>query len=98
MARTMSVRMDEDNYQFLRQLSKDEKADLSAAVRELVDKGRIMLAVERYRQRKASLARAAELAGVPIGEMIEILAQYGVESNLEAEDYRRGLEHLRKVW
>ena len=98
MARTMSVRMDEENYQFLRRLSKDEKADLSAAVRELVDKGRIMLAVERYRQRKASLARAAELAGVPIGDMIEILAEYGVESNLEAEDYRRGLEHLRKVW
>ena len=98
MARTMSVRMNEENYQFLRRLSKDEKADLSAAVRELVDKGRIMLAVERYRQRKASLARAAELAGVPIGEMIEILAQYGIESNLEAEDYRRGLEHLRKVW
>jgi predicted HTH domain antitoxin len=90
--------MDEENYQFLRRLSKDEKEDLSAAVRELVDKGRIMLAVERYRQRKASLARAAELAGVPIGDMIEILAEYGVESNLEAEDYRRGLEHLRKVW
>ena len=33
-----------------------------------------------------------------MGEMIEILANYGVESNLEAEDYRRGLEHLRKVW
>jgi predicted HTH domain antitoxin len=90
--------MDEENYQFLRRLSKDEKEDLSAAVRELVDKGRIMLAVERYRQRKASLARAAELAGVPIGDMIEILAEYGVESNMEAEDYRRGLEHLRKVW
>ena len=90
--------MDEENYQFLRRLSKDEKEDLSAAVRELVDKGRIMLAVERYRQRKASLARAAELAGVPIGDMIEILAEYGVESNMEAEDYRRGLEYLRKVW
>jgi predicted HTH domain antitoxin len=98
MARTMSVRMDEENYQFLRRLSKEEKADLSASVRELVDKGRIMLAVERYRQRKASLARAAELAGVPVGEMIEILAEYGIESKLEAEDYRRGLEHLRKVW
>jgi predicted HTH domain antitoxin len=98
MARTMSVRMDEENYRFLRRLSKEEKADLSAAVRELVYKGRIMLAVERYRQRKASLGRAAELAGVRIGEMIEILAEYGVESNLEAEDYRRGLEHLRKLW
>lgn len=98
MTRTMSVRMDDENYRFLRRLSKDEKADLSAAVRELVYKGRIMLAIERYRQRKASLGRASELAGVPVGEMIEILASYGVTSNLEADDYRQGLDHLRKVW
>jgi len=62
MRRTMSVRMDEENYQFLRRLSKDEKADMSAAVRELVYKGRILMAVERYRQKKVSLGKAAELA------------------------------------
>ena len=98
MARTMSVRMDEANYEFLRRLSKDEKADMSQAVRELVYKGRIMLAVERYRQRHASLGKAAELAGVPVGRMIEILAEYGVESNLEHEDYHKGLQNLRNAW
>lgn len=98
MARTMSVRMDEDNYKFLKRLSKDEKADLSSSVRELVHKGRLMMAVERYRQRKASLGRAAELAGVPVGEMLELLAEYGVRSNLMVDDYRAGLEELRKVW
>ena len=74
-------------------LSTDEKADLPQSV-----KGRIMLAVERYRDRKTSLGKAAELAGVPVGRMIEILADYGVESNLEHEDYRAGLLNLRKVW
>ena len=98
MAKTMSVRMDEANYEFLRRLSKDEKADMSQAVRELVYKGRIMLAVERYRQRRASLGKAAELAGVPVGRMIEVLAEYGVESNLEHEDYLKGLQNLRKMW
>jgi len=99
MAKTMSVRMDEKNYEFLRALSKDEKADLSQAVRELVYKGRIMLAVERYRDRQASLGKAAELAGLPgVGRMIEILAEYGVESNLEHEDYLKGLQNLRKAW
>ncbi len=98
MAKTMSVRMDEANYEFLRRLSKDEKADMSQAVRELVYRGRTMLAVERYRQRQASLGKAAELAGVPVGRMIEILAEYGVESNLEHEDYLKGLQNLRKVW
>jgi predicted HTH domain antitoxin len=98
MAKTMSVRMDEANYEFLRRFSKDEKTDMSQAVRELVDKGRILLAVERYRQRRASLGKAAELAGVPVGRMIEILAEYGVESNLEHEDYLQGLQNLRRAW
>jgi predicted HTH domain antitoxin len=98
MAKTMSVRMDENNYEFLRGLSKDEKTDLSQSVRELVYKGRIMLAVERYRDRRASLGKAAELAGLPVGRMIEILAEYGVESNLEHEDYLKGLQNLRKAW
>ncbi len=82
MTKTVSVRMDRENYEFLRRLSKDVKADLSHAVRELVYKGRIMLAVERYRDRRASLGKAAELAGIPVGRLIEILAEYGVESNL----------------
>jgi predicted HTH domain antitoxin len=98
MAKTMSVRMDEKNYEFLRGFSMDEKADLSQAVRELVYKGRIMLAVERYRDRQASLGKAAELAGLPVGRMIEILAEYGVESNLEHEDYLKGLQNFRKAW
>ena len=98
MAKTMSVRMDEQNYEFLRGLSKDEKTDLSQAVRELVYKGRIMLAVERYRNRQASLGKAAELAGLPVGRMIEILSEYGVESNLEHQDYLKALQDLRKAW
>ena len=98
MAKTMSVRMDVENYEFLRRLSKDEKSDLSQAVRDLVYKGRILLAVERYRQGRASLGKAAELAGVPVGQMIEILAEYGVESNLEHDDYLQGLQNLRKTW
>ena len=98
MTKTMSVRMDAENYAFLRRLSKDEKSDMSQAVRELVYKGRILLAVERYRQRQASLGKAAELAGVPVGRMIEILAEYGVESNLEHDDYLKGLQNLREAW
>lgn len=47
---------------------------------------------------QVSLGRAAELAGVPVGQMINILADYGVKANLEKEDYRQGLENLRRVW
>ena len=30
--------------------------------------------------------------------MINTLAEYGVRSNLETEDYLKGLENLRKAW
>ena len=98
MTKTMSIRMDPDNYKFINELSKEERGDLSKAVRELVYKGRVMLAVEKYKKGEASLGRAAELAGIPIGQMITVLQEYDVKSNLEREDYRQGLENLRKVW
>ena len=98
MTRTMSIRMDKENYQFLTKLCKEQKGDLSKAVRELVYKGRLMMAVERYKKGEASLGKAAELAGVPIGQMVTLLAEYGIKSNLEKEDYLKGLETLKEVW
>ena len=98
MSKTMSVRMDRDNYDFLHAISKEEGSDLSKAVRDMVTRGRILLAVERYKKGEASLGRAAELAGVPLGQMMTILAEFGVESRLEKEDYLRGLKNLQKVW
>ena len=98
MARTVSIRMDEENYNFLNKLAKEEKEDLSKAVREVVYKGRVMLAIEKYKKGEASLGRAAELAGLTVGQMMTLLEEYGVESNLEKEDYLKSLENLRRVW
>jgi predicted HTH domain antitoxin len=98
MTKTMSIRIDKESYDFITELSREEKGDLSKAVRELVYRGRVLLAVEKYRKREASLGKAAEIAGLPIGRMVTLLADYGVESNFEKEDYLEGLQNLRKVW
>jgi predicted HTH domain antitoxin len=98
MSKTMSIRMDRDNYEFLYEITKEERSDLSKAVRDLVTRGRILLAVERYKKGEASLGRAAELAGLPLGQMITILTEFGVESRLEKDDYLQGLRNLHKVW
>jgi len=98
MTKTMSIRMDRDNYEFLAEISKEQRSDLSKAVRDLVTRGRVLLAVERYRKGEASLGKAAELAGLPIGQMMTILTEFGVESRIEKEDYLRGLNNLAKVW
>ncbi len=90
--------MDRENYEFLDRLTKESNGDLSKAVRDLVYRGRIMLAVERYRKGEASLGKAAELAGVPVGQMMTILTEYGVENRLEKEDYLQGLQNLKEIW
>ena len=57
-----------------------------------------MLAVEKYRNNEVSLGKAAELAGLSVGQMITTLAEFGIKSKLEKEDYLLGSETLRKVW
>jgi predicted HTH domain antitoxin len=67
MSKTMSVRMDPENYEFLHENTKEEGSDLSKAVRDMVRRGRILFAVKRYKKGEASLGGAAEWAGVPVG-------------------------------
>jgi predicted HTH domain antitoxin len=64
----------------------------------MVDLGRGMLAIERYRKSEASLEKATRIAGVSVSKMIDILRDHGVEANLEYEDYLNGLKSLRKIW
>ena len=97
MTKTMSIRMDREIYEFLNEITKEERSDLSKTVRELVTRGRLLLAIEKYRNGEASLGRAAELAGLPIGRMMTVLGEFGVESRIEKEDYLQGFESLGKV-
>lgn len=98
MTRTMSIRMDRDNFEFLSAMSMKEQSDLSKAVRDLVTRGRILLAVEKYKKGEASLGKAAEVAGLPIGQMMTLLGEFGVRSRIDREDYRQSLANLAKVW
>jgi predicted HTH domain antitoxin len=67
-------------------------------VRDLVIRGRLLLAIEKYRDGEVSLGRAAELAGIPVGQMMTVLSEFGVESRIEKEDYFEGLQNLVKAF
>jgi predicted HTH domain antitoxin len=60
--------MDRDNYEFLTKISKEDQSDLPKAVRDLVTRGRISLAVEKYKEREVSLGKADEVTGLSIGK------------------------------
>ena len=98
MTKTMSIRMDRENYEFLTEISKEERSDLSKAVRDLVTRGRVLLAVERYKKGEASLGKASQLAGLSVGRMMTLLAEFGVESRIEKDDYLQGLKNLANAW
>ena len=44
------------------------------AIRDLVARGRVLLALESYRDGKASLSKAAEVAGLSVSEMMDVWA------------------------
>ena len=71
---------------------------MSKKGRELVDRGRVMLAIEKYKTSEASIEKASKIAGVSISKMMAIFTEYGVQSNIESEDYLKGLNNFRKVW
>jgi predicted HTH domain antitoxin len=98
MTKTLSIRMDPENYKFLTEITKQERSDLSKAVRDLVTRGRVLLAVERYKKGDVSLGKAAQLAGLSVGQMMTLLAEFGVESRIEKDDYLQGLKNLTNVW
>jgi predicted HTH domain antitoxin len=98
MQKTLSVRMDKEDYEFVKKLAKENKEEISKAVRGLVDLGRLMFAIESYKKGNISIGKASNLAGVSISKMINILSGFGIESNLEHKDYLEGLENLKKVW
>jgi len=98
MTKTMSIRMDRENFEFLNELTKEQRTDLSKAVRDMVTRGRVLFAMERYKKGDASLGRAAELAGVRVGQMMTLLSEFGVQSRIEDEDYLQGLAAIRKAW
>ena len=47
--KTMSIRMDRENYEFLHELTKEAPGDLSKAIR---DRGKSLLAYRRRQRRK----------------------------------------------
>ena len=95
---TIVIHIDDKDYDFLSSLANEDREDVSKKVRELVDLGRVMLAIEKYKKREASIERASRIAGVSISKMLDMLKEYGVEASLEYDDYLRGLKALRKKW
>jgi predicted HTH domain antitoxin len=64
----------------------------------VIVRANVLLAVDAFEKGEASLGKAAEIAGVPVGQMMTLLREFGVKSRIEQEDYLQGLSNLARVW
>jgi hypothetical protein len=90
MKDVMSVRLDPEGLRRLKELSKRDKKEMSAVARELMDYGWVFLMLREYREGKQSLGSFAKALGVPLSEAIDLLANLGVRSPIEYDDYLKG--------
>jgi len=52
--------------------------------------------VELYKREKITLGEAAELSGVSLRRMLDILAEHGVKGNVKMKQQIRALDYIRE--
>lgn len=98
MANVMTVRLPREDIEIVKQISIENKKDKSTIIRELVELGKIYYAIMQYRENKISLGKAAEISGLTISEMIDLLSKLGIKSNIELEDYLEGKKLVEEIF
>jgi len=97
MEQITSFRLEKKDLEFLNKFSKEENRSKGEALRELIVNGRLMLAIRLYKEKKISIGKASEIAGISISEMIDTLSRFGLNSNLTLEDFKESLRNVRKL-
>lgn len=90
----ISLRVDADK---LDTLGKILRQNRSETIRELVDEGRKMKALDLYKLKKVSLGLAARIAGLNLSAFIDLMKEYNVYLNLDEDDVRDALRNAERA-
>jgi len=96
--KTTSFRLDEVELKRIEKLAQEEGEDKSKTVRELLDYGWEYLMIKRYKDGKLSLSRLSQELEEPISEVMDKLAELGIQTPLEKSDVLEGYEALTKEY
>jgi len=98
MSEVMSLRLTEHEKEILKKLSEEEEKDLSSTARELIEYGRKYRVLQLYKKGKISLSKGAAELDLPLTEFIDLLNEFGIEANIDYEDYLQGIKNIEEVW
>lgn len=97
MSKVITLRLKEKELNFIRALSDIEKEDRSYITRKLIRYGWVYVVLKDYKEGKISLGKAAKSLDTNITGMIELLADLGIKSPIEYEEYLEGYNSLKEV-
>ena len=97
MRQVMTIRLADEDVRLVEELAKSSDKDKSTMVRDLVEYGKIYLAIKLYKEGKISIGKAAKIANLSISETMDLFAELGIKSNIELEDYLEGLKYAREI-
>ncbi len=97
---TISARIDEKLVEEIDRITRKRGVDRSAAIRELLSIGlreyRLREALELVRERKITVWKAAELAGLTYREMLGKLRLHNVPFPITQEELAREIEEISR--
>jgi predicted HTH domain antitoxin len=100
MQKPLSIRPTKEIEKKLEKLIKIEKMDKPALIRKVLNTGLNeelkKCAIELFREKKVSLAKAAEIADISVIEMIDFIRKEGVSLHITAEDIEEDYEAAMK--
>ncbi|MBI5417351.1 hypothetical protein HZA55_05320 [Candidatus Poribacteria bacterium] len=91
----ISIRLEADKIKYIKELSLKEKKDKSSVIRDLLDGGWEFYWIKLYKDNKISLGTLAKKLNKSMSEMIDALADLGIESSISYEDFLEGYENLK---
>ena len=91
---TVSSRLDTDALDLFSGVLNEKRSEV---VRELVERGQKVKAVELYKEKRVSLGLASKLAGVSLGEFLDLLRLHNADLNITQEDVEDALKAARKI-
>jgi len=90
----MSLRLGKEEIDIISRLSKQKNEAKSEIARELLREGWIFYWLKLYSAKKVSIGRMAEELDLSVNEVLDLLSDFGIESQITFDDYLQGFENL----
>ena len=92
----MSLRLSKEEINRISKLSVQKKEAKSEVARGLLNEGWIFYWLKLYSAGKVSIGKMAEELNLSVNDVLDLLAEFGIESSIRYDDYLKGFENLKK--